>query len=304
MEYVLLMFYKTARRFIWGKHENYSWPGWYMHRVFGGAATSLLIKNQNTWFLWSTFLNSWSTWSQPCLLPLVLVAGFQRGDEQQKPLPWDHWMGFSTSSPLAAVGTFLSGMLFSSWTGSGTGIFPSVLTLKVSPWALTKAAPLSMSAALFPVLCSSVLCTCAWEEATARWPQWGSSPEVLKSPAHQAHCCLLQEETCLHPSSSVILWAAHGFSPKYRIFSVLLSPIPPTRTEPKTNWGTGFGLCALKSSELLPLQNIASDLGRAWSGIPRAELCVCLCLPGADQQQWLCFVCVWLRGWGCVCLCV
>lgn len=279
-----------------------------MHRIFGDAATSLLIKNQNTWFLWSTFLNSWSTWSQPCLLPLVLVVGFSEGMNSKS---LSHGITGWDSAPhplLLQLAPFCLECCSSSWTGSGTGIFPLVPTLKISSCALIKAAPLSLSAALFPVLCSSVLLLCcvpcAWEEAAARWPQWGSSPEVLKSPAHQTHCCLLQEETCLHPSSSVILRASPGFSPKYGIFSVLLSPIPPTHTEAKTIWGTVFGWCALNSSVLLPLQNITSDLPvRGVESHEQSSACVCA-VPGADQQQWLCLVCVWLRGWGCVCLCV
>lgn len=164
-----------------------------------------------------------------------------------------------------------------------------------------------MSVPLYPVLCSCVLLLCwvlcAWEEVTARWSQWRSSPEILKSPAHQVCGCLLQEEMCLHHSSSEILWAAHGFSPKHKIFSVLLSPIPPTCTEPKTNWGTVFGLRALKCSVLLPLQNITSDVGCVSSGATRAELCVCvLCQELISSSA--CALCTCGCEGGDVCVCV
>lgn len=272
-----------------------------MHPVFRGSATSLPIKNETTWFLWSTLLNSWSSCSQPCLLPLVLVASFQWKDEQQKPFPYGHRMAFSTSSPLAAAGTFLAGMVFPV-PEQGVGQESSHLSLQ---WRsslgllkkLIKAAALFRSVPLFPGLCSWVLLLCwvlcAWEE-----PQWGGhnkswNPEV-SYPAG-----VLPFAPGRDMSAPFQQCNPHGFSPKHRTFSILLFPIPPTYTEPKTNWGLIFGWCALKFSVLLPLQNISSALGCVeWSPRSRAVCAV----PGAAQQQCLCFVCVWLRVGMCVCV--
>lgn len=250
-----------------------------MHRAFRGSATSLLTKNQTKSLAHiPKFLIYLMLALLALLLPLVLVAAHSEGMNSKS---LSHMVIDGIQHLLLQLAPFCLECLSSSWTGSGTGIFPFVPTLKVFSWALKKAHQSCCTIPeCSPVPCSCVLLLCwvlrAWEEPTARCSPWGSSPEILQSPAHQACCCLLQEKTCLNPSSSVILRAADGFSPKYRIFSILLSPIPPTWTEPKTNWGEVFGWCALSCSVLLPAQNISSDLGCVWSGGTGAELCVCV----------------------------
>lgn len=269
-----------------------------MHQVFRGSATSLLITNQ-TWFLWSTFLNSWSTWSQLCLLPLV--QAFSEGVNSKN---LSHMVIAGDSAPLATAGTFLSGMFFQflnrEWDrnlpicpcskglllGSQKSSSKLLHSWWVLPWCQCSVA-----------VCSSCAGCFVLEGSHSELVTRGSSPEILKSPSHQVCCSLLQEETYLHPSSSVILWAAHGFSPKHRIFSILLSPIPPTSTEPKTNWGV---MC----SEMLSAA--PSPEHHQWCGLcvePQEQSCVCvLCLELLSSSAWALCACGW--GWGCVFVCL
>lgn len=218
-------------------------------------------------------------------------------------------MGFSTSSPLAAVGTLLPGMFFQFLAREWDGNLPICPYIKGLLLGSQKSSlKLLHSSGVLPCSqCSVAACSsCAGyfvlERSHSEEWQWGPSPEILRCPAHQVCCCWLQEKMCLHPSSSVILWAAHGFSPKYRIFSILLSPIPLTCTEPKTNWGMAFGLRAVKPSVLLPLQKTPNDAGRVWME-PQEQSSVCcarscsaavavLCVRVAARVGMCVFVCL------------